>query len=129
MAKKRVFVAFDYDHDAFLKTALVNQAKLPDSPFELIDWSVKEPYPGDWKARVRSKIRAADLVVVICGEHTHTASGVAVEMQIAIEEKIPYFLLWGYKDKTCTRPMSAFADHKIYNWTWENLKNLIGGSR
>ena len=129
MAKKRVFIAFDYDHDKFLKVALVGQAKLPDSPFELIDWSVKEPYPGDWTVPVRARIRAADLVVVICGEHTHTAKGVDIEMQIALDEGIPYFLLWGYADKTCTRPKSAAVDHKIYKWEWENLKRLIGGQR
>ena len=42
MAKKRVFISFDYDHDETLKTFLVGQAKLPDSPFDLADWSIKE---------------------------------------------------------------------------------------
>ncbi len=42
MAKTRVFISFDYDHDADLKTLLVGQAKNQDSPFEIADWSVKE---------------------------------------------------------------------------------------
>ena len=37
MAKKRVFVSFDYDNDARLKDLLVGQSKLEDSPFELAD--------------------------------------------------------------------------------------------
>lgn len=127
--KKRVFIAFDYDHDRFLKVALVGQARLPDSPFDLIDWSVKAPYPGDWTVPVRARIRAADLVIVICGEHTHTAVGVDTEMKIAAEERIPYFLLWGYDGKPCTRPRSASSSEKIYKWDWPNLKSLIGGVR
>ncbi len=40
---KKVFISFDYDHDETLKTFLVGQAKHTDSPFELSDWSIKEP--------------------------------------------------------------------------------------
>ena len=42
MAKKRVFISFDYDNDSDLKTLLVGQAKNPDSPFEITDMSIKE---------------------------------------------------------------------------------------
>lgn len=125
----RVFTAFDFDHDESLRNLLVGQAKHPDSPFEMHDWSVKEPFTGNWKDKVRSRIRGVDQVVVLCGENTHLATGVSVELTIAQEEKKPYFLLWGYSSKTCTKPTSATAADKIYNWTWDNLKNLIGGSR
>ena len=68
MAKKRVFVSFDYDNDETLKTFLVGQAKHSDSPFELCDWSVKEHMTGDWKEKARKRMKATDLVAVICGE-------------------------------------------------------------
>jgi hypothetical protein len=129
MANPRVFIAFDYDHDEFLRTALIGQSKHPDTDFEIADWSVKDPFPGDWKARVRENIRRVDQVIVICGEHTHTATGVATELQIAREEKKPYFLLCGYKDKACYKPTTALATDKMYTWSWENLKNLIRGAR
>jgi hypothetical protein len=125
----RVFTAFDYDHDEGLKTMLMGQAKHPDSPFEMHDWSVKDPLPGDWKARVREKIRKVDQVIVLCGEHTHTATGVSTELTIAREEGKPHFLLCGYSDKTCTKPASARQDDKMYRWTWDNLKALLQGSR
>lgn len=129
MAKKRVFISFDFDHDEDLRNLLVGQSKNPDSPFELADWSVKEHMTGDWKAKVRTRIKSVDQVLVICGQHTHTAAGVAVELSIAKEENKPYFLLWGRNGKTCTKPTSADASDKIYEWTWENLKKLIGGAR
>jgi hypothetical protein len=129
MAKKRVFISFDYDHDETLKTFLVGQSKHEDSPFELTDWSIKEPLTGNWKDKARTRIKGTDLVAVICGEHTDTAAGVSAELTIAQEEAVPYFLLKGYADKTCVKPKAAKAADKIYNWTWENLKNLIGGGR
>jgi hypothetical protein len=125
----RVFTAFDYDHDEGLRNLLVGQSKHSDSPFEMHDWSVKEPFTGDWKAKVRTRIRRVDQVIVICGEHTHAAAGVAAELAIAQEEKKPYFLLWGYSDRTCSKPTSAHHTDKIYKWTWDNLKTLIGGRR
>ena len=129
MANPRAFIAFDYDHDEFLRVALIGQSKHPDTDFAIADWSVKDALPGEWKARVREKIRRVDQVIVICGEHTHTATGVAAELKIAQEEKKPYFLLLGYKDKTCYAPTTALATDKIYKWEWENLKNLVRGNR
>jgi len=126
---RKAFISFDYDNDEFLRTALVGQARHPDTPFEIIDRSVKDHLPGDWKSKVRGRIQRADLVVVMCGEYTHTARGVAVELEIAQELGKPYFLLRGYSDRPCTRPTAARAGDKIYNWTWDNLKLLIDGSR
>jgi len=129
MAPQRVFTSFDFDHDSDLKTLLVGQSKNDDSPFELADWSVREPMTGDWKKQVRQRIRQVDQVIVLCGEHTDTATGVAAELSIALEESKPYFLLKGRKDKTCKRPTSARSSDKMYDWTWSNLKQLIGGAR
>jgi len=129
MAKKRVFISFDFDHDKDLRDLLVGQAKNPDSPFDIADWSVKEPLTGNWKEKVRERIRRTDLTIVICGEWTHTATGVAEELRITREEGKPYFLLWGRAGKKCTKPKTALPSDKIYKWTWDNLKKLIGGAR
>ncbi|MBF6180203.1 TIR domain-containing protein [Nocardia otitidiscaviarum] len=125
---KRVFVSFDYDYDMFLKEALIEQARKPDSPFDVQDWSIKEP-SHDWQTKARQRIRACDIVVVMCGENTHTAKGVAIELEIAREESIGYFLLRGYGTKVCTKPTTSTAGDKMYDWTWPNLKLLIGGAR
>ena len=129
MATKRVFISFDFDHDEDLRVLLVGQAKNPDSPFNISNWSVKESLLGDWKEKVRSRIRRTDLTIVICGEHTHTATGVATEVTITREEGNPYFLLSGRAGKTGRKPTSALSSDKIYEWTWKNLKRLIAGER
>lgn len=129
MAKTRAFISFDFDHDEDLRNLLVGQAKNPDSPFEIADMSLREPLTGDWKEKVRVRIKRVDQVIVMCGEYTDTASGVNAELVITQEEKKPYFLLRGRSDKQCKKPKSAKASDKIYDWTWDNLKKLIGGAR
>jgi len=129
VVKTKVFVSFDYDHDETLKEFLVGQSKLKDSPFELADWSIKEALSGNWKEKARKRIKSVDVVAVVCGEHTDSATGVSAEVTIAQEEKVSYFLLAGYKDKSNKRPKAAKATDKMYTWTWDNLKALIGGGR
>ncbi len=45
MAKKKVFLSYDYDNDLNLKNAFIGQAKHPDSPFSVNDYSLKEAHP------------------------------------------------------------------------------------
>lgn len=129
MNKKRTFISFDYDNDSDLKNLLVGQARNMDSPFDIIDMSIKETITNDWKENARRRIKGCDVVIVICGSHTNSASGVSAELRIAQEEGIPYFLLWGRTDYNCKKPIAANASDKIYKWTWNNLKSLINGAR
>jgi MTH538 TIR-like domain (DUF1863) len=127
--KKRVFISFDYDNDEGAKTMLAGQAKLADSPFDFVDASVKEHLTGDWKEKVKRRIGNVDVVVVLCGEKTHTAAGVSAELEISKDSSKEYFLLSAYSDRTCTKPKAVSSSDKMYSWTWDNLKNLIGGGR
>lgn len=129
MTRKRAFISFDFDHDLDLKNLLVGQARHPDTPFDIVDLSIKEVISRDWKDKARFRIKGCDVVIVICGEYTNSATGVAAELSIAQDEEIPYFLLWGRNDKNCVQPTTALATDKIYEWTWDNLKALINGSR
>lgn len=129
MNKKRVFISFDYDHDESLKNLLVGQSRYTDSPFDITDMSIKEPIATNWKENARRRIKGCDVVIVICGTHTDTASGVSTELKIAQEEGVNYFLLHGYSERNCVKPKSAYTSDKIYKWTWDNLKKLIGGAR
>lgn len=129
MAKTRTFISFDYDNDSDLKVLLVGQAKNTDSPFEITDMSIKEAIDTKWKEKARTRIKGCDVVIVICGEKTNSATGVSAELKIAQEEKVPYFLLYGRSDKDCVKPTAALSTDKMYKWTWDNLKKLIGGGR
>jgi len=126
---KRAFISFDYDHDLDLKNLLVGQAKHSDTPFSIQDFSIKEAIAKDWKDKARTRIRGCDVVIVICGESTNTAAGVSAELEIAQEEGVSYFLLFGRNGKKCVKPQAAKSTDKIYEWTWDNLKRLIHGAR
>ncbi len=126
----RVFISFDFDHDSDLRQLLANQAKWEKSPFEIADYSVREAFSGpNWEAQVRRRIGQVGQVAVICGNDTHTATGVAAELRIAREESKPYFLLWGRSSGTVRKPTSALTTDKIYEWTWPLLTKLIAGER
>ena len=101
MATRSAFISFDYDHDNDLRGNLLAQANMPESPFSISDWSVREPITENWRREVRGRISRVNLVIVICGEHTHDAPGVTAELTIAREEGKPYFLL-RVAEGTCT---------------------------
>lgn len=129
MSRVPCFISFDFDHDEDLRNLLVGQSKHTDSPFNIADWSVKEPIDNNWKEKVRGRIKRANCMIVLCGQYTNNAKGVDVELNIARSEGLPYFLLWGRKDEQCRKPNAAASSDKIYKWTWDNLKQLIHGGR
>ena len=129
MATKSAFISFDYDHDNDLRGNLVAQAENPESPFSITDWSVQEPITERWRQVVRGRISRVDLVIVICGEHTHDAPGVTAELTIAREEGKSYFLLKGRRRRTCTKPRSALRTDMIHPWRWDTLRRLINEAR
>lgn len=65
MAKKRVFVSFDFDNDKTLKDFIIGQAKLEDSPFEVVDHSLKEAAPQkNCLDKATTAIKRADVFIV-----------------------------------------------------------------
>ena len=122
MAKKKVFVSFDFDNDKTLKDFIIGQAKNPDSPFS--DHSLKEAAPEkDWVEKARRAISRSDIFIVMLGPKTKKASGVLKEVEIANELKKNKFQIIGYKDGT--EDWRVPDAGRVYRWTWENLKKLL----
>jgi hypothetical protein len=125
MPRILIFVSFDGDHDSDLHDLLHAQSMTPGSPFEFSARSQGGAMTEAWTESSRTRIRAADEVVVICGEHTNASPQVAAELRIAQEEKRPYFLLWGRRGLMCTKPKTAKPADGMYSWTWEILPSQI----
>ena len=118
--RKKVFVSFDFDNDKFLKDSFIGQCKLDQSPFEVMDYSLKEASKEkEWEEKARKKIEQADLVIVMLGNYTHKAPGVLKEIAIAKELKKKVIQLIGHKDGTYQRIKGAGY---LYHWKWETLK-------
>ena len=123
MSKKKVFVSFDFDNDRSLKDFMIGQARLADSPFEVVDHSLKEAAPEpDWPKKARTAIKRSELVMVMVGPHTHRAQGVLKEVAMAREEGVPIVQIIGYKDGNYTAVPNA---GRLYSWNWDNLKRLL----
>ncbi|MBU4287907.1 MAG: TIR domain-containing protein [Proteobacteria bacterium] len=124
MAKKKVFISFDFDNDKKLKVFIVGQSRLPDSPFEIIDTSLKEAAPmKTWEDKARAAIKRSDIVLVMVGPQTYRAPGVLKEVGMARQEMKPIVQVIGYKDGDYTPVPNA---GRLYRWNWDNLKKLIG---
>ncbi len=121
--KAKVFISFDFDNDRVLKEFIIGQAKKPDSPFFVIDGSLKEEQPNwKWEIEAEKKIKNCDGVIVMVGPKTHTAPGVMKEVKMARKHGIPMVQVIGYKDGNYTAVKDA---GRLYSWNWENLKNII----
>ena len=124
MAKKRVFISFDFEKDKVLKDFIIGQSRLTDSPFEVIDTSLKEAAPmKTWEDKARAAIKRSDIVVVMVGPKTHKAPGVLKEVGMAREEAIPIVQVIGYKGGNYTAVPNA---GRLYAWKWDNMKKLLG---
>lgn len=122
--KKRVFVSFDFDNDKRLKDFIIGQSRLADSPFEVIDNSLKEAAPEkNWVAKANAAILRSDIVIVMVGPKTYRAGGVLKEIAMARAAGKKIVQVIGYKDGDYTPVPGA---GQLYRWNWENLKKLLG---
>ena len=124
MAKKRVFVSFDFDNDKVLKEFIIGQSKHDDSPFEVIDNSLKEAAPEkDWLDKARIAISRSDVFILMLGSKTKNAPGVLKELKIANELNKEKFQIIGYKEGSSDWAVPGGG--RTYNWSWDNLKELL----
>lgn len=122
--KTRVFVSFDFDNDRALKDFILGQAKHPDSPFDVSDCSLREAAPErGWEVKARAAIARSQIVLVLVGRETYRAHGVLKEVAMARSLGVKIVQIIGYSDRKVTPVPKA---GRMYAWSWENLKNLLG---
>ncbi len=117
--KKVVFVAFAIE-DERQRDFLKGQSLGPRSPYEFVDMSVKEAYDSGWKAKVRTRIKRSDGVIVIVSKNSLSSSGQKWEIQCAKEEKKKILGIWAYTDD---RTHVAGVATKV--WSDPNISNFI----
>lgn len=120
MAKTKVFVSYDYEHDSDMKNSLINQSKRADSPFSINDLSLNEK-TTNWQQKARKTIEKCDVFVVLLRENTHQASGVIREVRMAREIGKRRFQL---REKG-HNPQSLQDAGEVVAWTWNNLKKYL----
>lgn len=124
MAKTAVFISFDFDNDKTLRDFIIGQARNPDSPFDVVDHSLKESVPEkDWLDKARRAISRSGVFIVMLGPRTRFASGVIKEVRIANDLVKRSFQIIGYRDGT--EDWAVPNAGRTYRWDWENLKRLL----
>lgn len=121
----QVFVSFDERHDTDLYDLFVAQSNRSGSSFTIVRDTSEAMRSKGWSATPRASIRAADEVVVLCGEYTDESVRVALELEIAREENKPYLLVWGRRELMCKKPDSAQASDGMYSWTRDVLEGQM----
>ncbi len=120
MAKTRVFVSYDYEHDVNLKDTFISQSKLPNSPFSIHDVSIQEPM-HNWQQKARFAIEGCDVFVVLLGDFTYQARGVLREIRMARELEKRRFQL----RKRGQWPKSLNGAGEVVAWKWKNLQKWL----
>src|SRR5579864_9212202 len=87
MAKKTVFISFDYDNDAYWKNLLLAWDKNSDFDFGFYDGSLKDAINSTnaayIKSQIKPKILAAGRLLCIVGEKTSKSAWIDWEIQTA----------------------------------------------
>ena len=123
MNQIQVFVSFDIEHDRELFEELRTQSS--SSGFAVLGCSERHTATDVWNERARRRIRNADQVIFICGEHTEASASMSTEIRIAQQEQTPYFLLWGRRESMCTKPVGAKSAEGMYIWSTQVLQDQI----
>lgn len=117
--KKTIFIAFAIE-DESMRNLFTGQSVHPDSPFEFIDMSVKNPYDSDWKDKVRTRIKRSHGVIALISKNSLNSSGQKWEIGCAKEENKKILGIWAYSsDKTTLDSVTAQA------WSWSTIENFI----
>ena len=91
MAKKTMFISYDYDNDKHLKNLLVAWDKNGDFDFTFydasVDVSVNSTDAAAIKRVISARINGAKRFLCIIGKHTHKSDWVKWEIEKAVELK------------------------------------------
>ena len=120
MAKTKVFISYDYEHDLDMKNSLIKESHRADSPFSINDVSLNEKIP-DWQQKARQAIEKSDIFLVLLRENTHQATGVLREVKMAKQLGKKRFQL---REKG-HNPQSINDAGKVVAWRWENLRKWL----
>lgn len=123
MNQTQVFVSFDVERDGELLEELREQSS--NSGFNVLGCSERHTATDVWNERARRRIRSADQVIFICGEHTEASVSMSAEILIAQQEQTPYFLLWGRRGIMCTKPVGAKSAEGMYLWSPQVLQDQL----
>lgn len=126
MADPRAFVSFDFDNNEHYRNLFCGQIKNSRTPFSIQDWSSKTVLPqNEWEQSIRSKINNCNMLIVLVGYRTATASGVVKEIQFAREQQVPVFGVYVDNADTKTPLPAGLSRSSVIQWNWNAIADAI----
>jgi hypothetical protein len=127
MASPRTFISFDFDHDEGSRKYFVGQGKENSpTPFTIADWSSKDVLPQKtWEQTIEAKIGNCNLMIVLVGKKTASASGVAKEIAMAKRKNVPTFGVYVDGAGASTVLPAGLPRNRTIAWTWQGVADLI----
>lgn len=126
MSYPRAFISFDFDNDKTEKHFFAGQSKNSRTPFNIEDWSSKQHLPqNEWENLIESKIKRCNLLIVLVGKETYTASGVEKEITFAIKNHIPVFGVYvGGANYSTLLPDNLYRSRTVI-WDWDKIADKV----
>jgi CTP synthase (UTP-ammonia lyase) len=126
MATPRVFISYDFDNNSTEKLLFVGQIKNSRTPFQAEDWSSKTSLPqSQWEKLIKEKINRCNVLIVLVGKKTHSASGVIREILFAKEQNVPVFGIYVGGANTATSLPTGIQRNRTIEWDWDNISNAL----
>ena len=127
MADPRAFVSFDFDHDETWRNLFAGQAKKDSpTPFTVQDWSSRTELPEEeWEKEMTKRIAATNMCIVLVGRYMSSAIGVAAEIAMAKDKKVPVFGVYVDGAVSSSTLPSGLARNRTVEWKWATIAALV----
>ena len=126
MADPRAFISFDFDNDATQRTLFVGQAKNSSTPFNIQDWSSKNILPQAlWEKLLSEKIAKCNMLIVLAGKKTATATGVVKEITMAVKANVPVFGVYVDGAGAASMLPNGLQRNRTIGWNWDKIANAV----
>ena len=129
MAKKKVFISYDYDNDRHYKNLLVAWDANKEFDFSFYDASVDVSVDSDDAAEIKRVISArisnSTHFLCIVGEKTHKSKWVAWEIDKAVELKKKIVAVKTAKDNTTPTGLYGIGATWALSFTFASIKKAL----
>jgi hypothetical protein len=126
MADPRAFISFDFDNNKTEKDLFAGQAKNSRTPFSIEDWSSKTSLPQrEWEDLIEAKINKCNLLIVLVGAKTSTATGVEKEIAFAKKQDVPVFGVYVGGANSATNLPTGLQRNRTIAWNWDDIADAI----
>lgn len=132
MARKMVFISFDYDNDAHYKNLLLAWDKNKEFDFGFYDGSLRDAINSTnaayIKSQIRPKILAASCLLCIVGEKTSTSTWIDWEIQTAVDASKKLIGVKTTKDNTSPAGLLGSSAKWALSFNFEAIKKALDES-